>query len=220
MATFALASASAGACDAPAAVGTFPPEDPGLRAENERSGDPHAGRFPLDSALVGLPPEGDLRAVLVTDVGEIHCRLLPDVAPLTVANFVGLARGLRPYREHADGEWVTGPYYDGLPFHRVEPGQFVQTGKRGEEKWPGYRIQDEIGVGTAMDRAGIMAMANDGTPNSGAAQFFVTMGPLRDLDGKYTLFGRCEDDWVVREIAARVGAGGTVTLQRVDIERG
>jgi peptidyl-prolyl cis-trans isomerase A (cyclophilin A) len=206
------------ACDSPSA-GTFPPEDPGLAAENEAAGDPHRGRFPLESALAGLEGDGDLRAILVTDAGEVHCRLLPDAAPLTVANFVGLARGLRPFREHDDGEWITAPYYDGLPFHRVEPEQFVQTGKRGSSKWPGFRLQDEIGIGTAMDRAGIMAMANDGTPNSGAAQFFVTLAPLRDLDGKYTLFGRCEDDWVVRDIASRVESGETVRLQRVSIER-
>lgn len=207
------------ACDGPA-VGTFPPEDPALAADNASAGDPHRGRFPLESALEGLGPEGELRAVLVTDAGDVHCRLLPDVAPLTVANFVGLARGLRPFRENDDGAWITTPYYDGLPFHRVEPGQFVQTGKRGSAKWPGYRIQDEIGVGTAMDRAGILAMANDGAPNTGAAQFFVTMGPLRSLDEKHTVFGRCEDDWVVRDIASRAEAGETVILQRVVIERG
>ncbi len=174
----------------------------------------------MEAATQDLAGDGTLRAVLITDAGEIRCRLLAETAPLTVANFVGLARGLRPFRAEPDGPWITAPYFDGLDFHRVEPGQFVQTGKRGSARWPGFRLQDEIGIGTAMDRAGIMAMANDGSPNSGAAQFFITMAPLRDLDGKYTVFGRCEDDWVVREIASRVEVGRGARLQRVEIGRG
>lgn len=189
-------------------------------ADNEASGDPFAGRFPMDRALEGLPAEGDLRARLVTEAGEIHCRLLADSAPLTVANFVGLARGLRPFQPEPNGEWVTEPYYDGLPFHRAVEAQFVQTGKRGGQKWPGFRLQDEVGVGSAFDRPGIMAMATDGGPNTGAAQFFITMEPLRSLDEGYTMFGRCEDDWVVREIGTRVLSGDTVLLEHVEISRG
>ena len=206
-------------CDGPE-VGTFPPEDPGLVADNEASGDPFAGRFPMAKAVEGLPEEGDLNALLVTDAGEIHCRLLADTAPLTVANFVGLARGLRPFQSEPGGDWLEQPYYDGLPFHRAVEAQFVQTGKRGSQKWPGFRLQDEVGVGSAFDRPGIMAMATDGGPNTGAAQFFITMGPLRGLDEGYTMFGRCEDDWVVREISKRVLDGQPVVLQRVEISRG
>jgi peptidyl-prolyl cis-trans isomerase A (cyclophilin A) len=205
------------ACD-PAPVGTFPPEDPDLVMANEAKGDPFAGRFPMQKAVEGLPA-GDLRALLVTDAGDIHCDLRSGSAPLTVANFVGLARGLRPFRDEA-GSWVKAPFYDGLTFHRTVPGQFVQTGKRGPGKWPGFRIQDEIGVGDAFDRAGILAMANDGAPNTGAAQFFITMDAARGLDEKHTMFGRCEDDWVVRDIEKRTASGETVTLQRVEISRG
>ncbi len=207
----------AAACD-PASVGTFPPEDPELASENELQGDPFAGRFPMANALEGLPAEGELWATLTTEVGEIDCRLFADTAPLTVANFVGLARGRRPYKDET-GAWVKAPFYDGLPFHRVVPGQFAQTGKRGPEKWPGFMIQDEIGLGDTFDRAGVMGMASDGGPNSGGAQFFITSAAAQRLDGMHTIFGRCDDAWKVREIEERDAAGSPATLQHVEITR-
>lgn len=203
----------------PAAARTFPPADPELFEENEANGDPFAGRFPLAVALEGLALEGELRAELRTSEGVLHCRLSPETAPLTVANFVGLARGLRPYRDE-QGEWVKSPFFDGLPFHRTVPGQFVQTGRRGRDKWPGFRIQDEVAVGDAFTRPGVMAMANDGSPNSGAAQFFITTGEVRSLDEKHTIFGRCDEEWIVRQIESKGEAGQPAILEHVEITRG
>ena len=65
----------------------------------------------------------------------------------------------------------------------------------------------------------VLALANPGTPNSSAAEFFITTAALRELDGKYTIIGRCEDPLVVRDLEARVGAGERPRIETVRIER-
>jgi peptidyl-prolyl cis-trans isomerase A (cyclophilin A) len=206
------------ACDS-SAPGSFPPEDPELAARNEAAGDPWRGRFPLEEAVAGLPETGTLHATIVTEVGEIHCQLYTDVAPLAVANFVGLARGVRPFLDPELGGWTTRPFYDGLTFHRAVERQFVQGGRLGEELWVGFVLQDERSIGTVFDRSGMLALANPGTPNSSAAEFFITTEVLRELDGKYTIIGRCEDPFVVRDLEARVAAGERPRIEAVRIER-
>jgi peptidyl-prolyl cis-trans isomerase A (cyclophilin A) len=197
----------------------FAPPVPEVVAANQAAGDPYAGRFPMEEALAGLPEGRTLAALLVTDAGEIHCRLAPGDAPIAVANFVGLARGKRPFRADPDGPWQTAPFYDGLPFHRAVADQFVQVGRRGDRDDPGFHLQDEMSSGHVFDRAGQLALANTGRAHSGAAQFFVTTAPLRDLNGKYTIFGSCDDEDVVRELERRVVAGGAPVLRRVEIRR-
>jgi len=183
----------------------FPAEIPGLVAENDASGDPYKGRFPLEEALAGIPEGKTLRAEIVTDRGAIKCVLDPASTPLTVANFVGLARGLRPFQT-ADATWVKQPFYDGLPWHRGIEEQFIQAGERSAEG-PGFVIQDEISPGQVFDRAGALAMANKGTTHSASAQFFVTVSDLPNLNGQYTIFGTCDDEHVVRAIARELDAG-------------
>lgn len=182
---------------------SFPPADQALEAENRQAGDPHGGRFPLAEALAGLPEGKQLEAVLDTDVGTIYCDLDLDV-PLAVANFVGLARGLRPFQSQPGGPWEAAPFYDGLEFHRAVPDQFVQTGRRGDQEDPGFHLQDEMSAGHVFDRGGLLALANTGEPNSSAAQFFITMRPLRHLDGKHTIIGVCDEEHLVRELEARI----------------
>jgi peptidyl-prolyl cis-trans isomerase A (cyclophilin A) len=206
------------ACDS-TTVGTFPPEDPELAARNEAAGDPHRGRFPFEEAVAGLPETGTLRATIVTEVGEIHCELFADVAPLAVANFVGLARGLRPFLDPELGSWTTRPYYDGLGFHRAVERQFIHGGRLGDELSVGFVLQDERSYGTVFDRPGMLALANPGTPNSSAAEFFITTQVLRNLDGKYTIIGRCEDPLLVREIEARILGGEQPKIETLRIER-
>ena len=115
-------------------------------------------------------------AVLKTDAGEITIRLLPDVAPVTVNNFVFLAR---------EG------FYDGCTFHRVIPGFVAQggdptgTGRGG----PGYRFQDEISTTPFVQ--GIVGMANAG-PGTNGSQFYIMLGDAQHLTGRYTAFGRIE----------------------------
>ncbi len=210
---FALGCGCAGLSSPP----QLPTAIPALVAENAAAGDPYEGRFPYEEAVSGLPEGDRLHAVLETDSGAIHCRLERG-APLTVANFVGLARGIRPFRD-ANGSWVREPYYDGSTWHRALENQFVQTGQHGELDGPGFRIQDEMSPGHVFDRSGLLAMANKGAEHSASAQFFVTTSPLPDLNGQYTIFGSCDDEHVVREIERRVVAGEAPVLQQIVISR-
>lgn len=109
--------------------------------------------------------------------GEFVVQLFPDKAPITVNNFVFLAR---------EG------FYDGTTFHRVLEGFMAQggdpegTGTGG----PGYQFEYEPND-LKFDKAGVVAMANKGaaTPTNGS-QFFITFGPTPQLDGGYTIFGQ------------------------------
>ena len=204
-----------------AAPRPFAPPVPGVVAANQQAGDPHAGRFPYADAVAGLPEGPTLRALLDTEAGEIHCRLDPGSAPIAVASFVGLARGLRAFQASPGGPWQTAPFFDGLPFHRAEERQFVQTGRRGQEN-AGFRLQDEMSSGHVFDRGGLMALANAGTPHSSSAQFFITTEPLTQLSGKHTVFGACDDEDVVRELERRVLASPEAPpkIRNVTVTRG
>ena len=127
-------------------------------------------------------PDG-LYAVLSTGRGTIVLELFMDRAPVAVTSFVGLAEGtLAPSGK---------PYFDGVTFHRVEPGFVIQggdptgTGRGG----PGYQFPNEIVPGLGFDGAGVVGMANAG-PDTNGSQFFITLGPATFLDGSYTVFGR------------------------------
>lgn len=185
-------------------------------------GDPEKGEFTLEEATKGLPKEGHLVAELDTGKGKLTCKLYDDKAPITVANFVGLARGLRPWKK--DGKWVKEPLYDGTPFHRVIPGFMIQggdpegTGAGG----PGYVIPDEIWENAHHDRAGLLCMANRGK-NTNGSQFFIMDGAAPHLDRGYTIFGECQPETVIKAIAGveRRGdrAKDPVKLNKVTIKR-
>lgn len=206
------------ACARTPATPTLPPPVPELVAANEAAGDPYGGRYPLELALAGLPDAGKLHAVLVTDEGDIDCTLDPVHAPLTVASFVGLARGLRPFRA-ADGQWRTEPYYRDLAWHRAVAGQFVQTGRKDDQDDGGFALQDELSYGDSFDRGGVLAMANTGRSHTGSVEVFVTTGPVPHLEGAHTIFGQCDDEAVVRRLERRVLDGATPRLLRVDVTR-
>ena len=163
--------------------------------------DPAAGRFTLAEAVAGLRGTGGLVARIATDVGELRCELWPERAPITVANFVGLARGRRPWKR--DGVWVTEPAYENGTFHRIVQGFMVQggdptgTGQGG----PGYVIPDEIWEGAAHDRRGLLCMANRG-PNTNGMQFFITDAAAPHLDASFTIFGECGPEETIERIAA------------------
>lgn len=197
---------------------SLPPAVPDLVDANNALGDPYGGRFPIEEALAGLPTEGTLRARLVTDEGEINCTLDLRHAPLTVANFIGLARGLRPFMGD-EGQWHTEPYYDGIVWHRAEEGQFVQTGRRGKQATGGFLVQDELSYGDSFDRGGVLAMGNTGVEHSGSTQFFITTGPASHLEELHTIFGQCDNEAVVRAVERRVVKGESPALLRVEIER-
>ena len=187
--------------------------------------DPTGGNFALADATASLPGTGPLVATIRTSKGDMVCKLFEDKAPKTVANFVGLARGVRPYKSHLDGRWVKGPIYDGTTFHRVIKGFMIQGGDpqgtgAGE---PGYVIPDEIWPGAKHDRTGLLCMANRGK-NTNGAQFFITDAPAAHLDGNYTIFGECSPASVVHAIANVQKSDGDrptvpVTINKVEISR-
>jgi cyclophilin family peptidyl-prolyl cis-trans isomerase len=127
-------------------------------------------------------PSGDLDltktygATFKTEKGDFEVELYADRAPLTVENFVNLARA---------------GFYDGTTFHRVIRGFMAQggdptgTGTGG----PGYQFGDEFHPSLRHDAAGVLSMANAG-PGTNGSQFFITFGPTPHLDNKHTVFGR------------------------------
>jgi peptidyl-prolyl cis-trans isomerase A (cyclophilin A) len=177
--------------------------------------DPLGGRFGMDEVRRYFP--GSLTATLSIRIeepgkepvqSEIQCRLFDEKAPNTVANFVGLAQGLRPFKEES-GRWVKRAAYDGTPFHRVIRGFMIQGGdvtrKNGSGE-PGYVIPDEIWAGGAHDRAGLLCMANRG-PDTNGAQFFITDAAVPHLDGGYTIFGECGPVDAIHALAAAPTGG-------------
>lgn len=209
---------------APAPVVATPPSEPKPSAEPTPAGstaqpsadaaaatgtivstgaaDPLGGKFTLQQATAGLKGKGTLLAEIETSNGKLECELYEDKAPITVANFVGLARGLRPFRE-ASGNWVKRPAYDGTTFHRIIKGFMIQGGDplgtgTGE---PGYTIPDEIWEGARHDQRGLLCMANRGKDTNGM-QFFIMDGAAPHLDGGYTIFGKCGPEDVVEAIAS------------------
>jgi peptidyl-prolyl cis-trans isomerase A (cyclophilin A) len=164
--------------------------------------DPAKGEFTLADATKGLAGTGLLVADIQTDKGKLECELYEDKAPITVANFVGLARGLRPWK-NPEGKWVKKPGYDGTTFHRVVKGFMVQGGdaKGNGSGDPGYVIPDEIWQGARHDQRGLICMANRGK-NTNGMQFFVLDGPAPHLDGGYTIFGKCTPDSVIEALAS------------------
>lgn len=120
-------------------------------------------------------PVTDIRIVLKTNKGDIEATLFASKTPMTVANFLNLAK-------HG--------YYDGLTFHRVIPDFMIQggdplgTGTGG----PGYRFGDEIHPSLKHTKPGIFSMANAG-PGTNGSQFFVTHVATPWLDGKHSVFG-------------------------------
>lgn len=177
----------------------------------------------LANAVRDLPSGGKLVAELQTDMGALQCELWPEKAPLTVANFVGLARGRRPWFSTA-GAWVQRPLYDGTPFHRIVKGFMIQggdpTGKGTGEA--GFNFPDEIWDGARHDRRGLLCMANRG-PDTNSSQFFILDGAAPHLDGGYTIFGQCSPDDVIAALASTPVSGDRPVkppmLRKVTISR-
>lgn len=121
-----------------------------------------------------IDPQKSYTATIETVKGDLVCELFAADAPITVNNFVFLAR---------EG------FYDGVIFHRVVPNFVIQggdptgTGSGG----PGYRFEDEFS--SRKHGTGALSMANAG-PNTNGSQFFITFSPQPHLDGKHSVFGQ------------------------------
>jgi cyclophilin family peptidyl-prolyl cis-trans isomerase len=157
---------------------------------------------PLAARAQGELPDG-LYAEITTPRGVITCELEFTRAPLTVANFVGLAEG-------SLGPAPRRPFFDGLTFHRVVPGFVIQGGDPlgTGEGGPGYSFPDEFAPGLRHDAVGILSMANDG-PDTNGSQFFITLAPVERLDFLHSVFGR-----TVRgtDVLAKVVQGDKMTV--------
>jgi cyclophilin family peptidyl-prolyl cis-trans isomerase len=158
---------------------------------------------PLAACAQGALPDG-LYAEISTPRGAITCELDSARAPMTVANFVGLAEG-------SLGPAPRKPFFDGLVFHRVVPGFVIQGGDPlgTGEGGPGYAFPDEFVAGLGHDSAGVLSMANDG-PDTNGSQFFITLAPAERLDFLHSVFGR-----TVRgsDILAKVAQGDVMHVR-------
>ena len=157
-----------------------------------------------------IDPEAEYYAVFKTEKGDIRVKLFAAEAPITVNNFVFLAR---------DG------FYNDTHFHRVlenfmaQGGDPSNTGAGG----PGYQFQDEIAASLQFDRAGLLAMANAG-PNTNGSQFFITFAETPWLNGNHTIFGEVVEGMdVLFSISLRDPRGAASPgdlLETVEIEEG
>ena len=162
----------------------------------------------------------DSKATLKTNLGDIVINLFPNHTPATVANFVGLAKGEKEYKDDAGRSGQ--PYFDGLGFHRIIDGFMIQggcplgTGTGG----PGYQFADEFHPELAFNKPYLLAMANAG-PGTNGSQFFVTVGPTPHLNRRHTIFGEVADQAsrdVVDKIATAATGPGDRPVEPVIIE--
>jgi len=178
------------------------------------------------------PPDhkaaADPTAIIHTTEGDLHCTLLPKVAPIGVENFIGLADGSRDWTSPVSNEKKHGvPLYDGTIFHRVIPQFMIQGGDPAGSGMgdPGYKFKNETSPTTKFDRPGRLAYANSG-PDTNGSQFFITEVPYPSLNGGYTIFGQCNDAAVelVKKIARMASDPGNnrpvhpVKIKHIDIQ--
>jgi peptidylprolyl isomerase len=145
-----------------------------------------------------IDPAKTYTATIVTDKGSMAFSLLPKVAPMTVNSFVYLARK---------------GFYNGLKFHRVEPGFVIQGGdpKGNGTGGPGYSLPAEFNATKHI--TGTLAMARAADPNSGGSQFYVTLAPAPSLDNQYTVFGQIVSGM---DVALKIAVGDV--MRQVTIE--
>jgi len=145
-----------------------------------------------------------LYAQMETSKGNMTIELFEQDAPLTVANFVGLAEGTKENKAKPLGT----PFYDGIIFHRVIKNFMIQGGDPDGKGTggPGYDFEDEFFSDKKHDKKGVLSMANSGT-NTNGSQFFITEVPTPWLDGKHTIFGQVIDGLEVIDTIANVEKG-------------
>ena len=133
-----------------------------------------------------------LYAIFNTSKGTITAKLFENETPVTVKNFVALARGAKQWMDPNTKAMVTKSIYNNITFHRVIKNFMVQTGDptaTGSHDC-GFTIKDEFVPSLQFDQPFLLGMANIGAPNSGACQFFITVVPTPWLNNKHTIFGK------------------------------
>ncbi|WP_263418931.1 peptidylprolyl isomerase [Terriglobus albidus] len=143
-------------------------------------------------------PNGPI-AVIDTSMGRLTCRFFQKEAPVTVANFIGLAEGTKDWLDPVSQKRMHNTrFYDGTTFHRVIPRFMIQGGDRAGNGTgdPGYFFADEFTPALTFNQPGRLAMANSG-PSTNGSQFFITEAPVMELNGKHTIFGQCDEHSVV-----------------------
>lgn len=155
------------------------------------------------------PAQNGLYAEIHTSKGVIVARLEPDLTPMTVANFVGLAEGTIANAAFDPAR----PFFDGSAFHRVVPGHVIQAGIPASDRAdaPGYSFPNEIHAGLSHDHAGALGMANAG-PHTNAGQFYITLDDRSYLDGDYIVFGDVVDGM---DVVMRIVQGDVVDSVRI-----
>lgn len=142
-----------------------------------------------------MAKENTVNIVIDTNMGEIKAELYPDVAPITVKNFVDL---------------IKKGFYNGLTFHRVIEGFMIQGGcpKGNGTGGPGYCIKGEFranGVKNDLKHErGVLSMARAMSPDSAGSQFFIMHETSPHLDGQYAAFGKVTDGMNVVDRIATV----------------
>ncbi len=177
------------------------------------------------AASATFPAMAKPYAVFHTSKGEFVVELLPEKAPKTVENFIGLATGKKDWQHPGTKEVMKGkPLYDGTVFHRTIDGFMIQggdplgTGTGG----PGYTFEDEFSD-LVFDQPGYLAMANRG-PNTNGSQFFITVAPTPHLNRRHTIFGKVVKGMdvviAISKLPSQPGTGRALTpvkLERVEI---
>ena len=169
----------------------FSQTTPTAHSSSTKTGTHHPSVAKVDPTQT-FPTEPGLYAAFNTTEGRIVCKLYEKEAPVTVRNFVALARGTKEFTDPKTGTRVKRPYYNGITFHRVIPGFMIQGGDptgtgAGDGGVP--TIVDEFDPSLTFAAKGQLAMANTGEPHTGATQFFITDGTPTYLNNKHTIFG-------------------------------
>jgi peptidyl-prolyl cis-trans isomerase A (cyclophilin A) len=168
-------------------------------------------------------------AIIHTSMGDLSCVLFPKAAPIGTANFIGLATGTKDWTDPKTGKKMHGvPLYDNTIFHRVIPEFMIQGGDPAGTGAGniGFQFKNEALPNLTFERAGRLAYANAG-PNTNGSQFFITELATPFLNGKYTIFGQCDDASVklVKKIArqprnARDLPNTPIVIKHIQIDDG
>lgn len=182
---------------------------------------------PRPSAASSHPAASDKRKpglywTLETDKGKIACKLYEAEAPVTVRTMVGLAIGKLSFVHPETKQVMRTNFFDGLTFHRVIPGVMIQGGDLlgtgvGQPEGPGFPYKNEIAPSLKFDAPGRLAMANSG-PDTNDTHFFITEAAYPAFNGRYTIWGQCENVDVVKAIARVPRDPGDMPLTPVHIQ--